>query len=92
VRRHHIQACQIWRRHRPWRERHGAAGADPTVSTAIAQAAMLTRWDISDDITDWGRGRYTHALASSRGGHSKAGSAPAARSRPRPRRGADGNC
>jgi site-specific recombinase XerD len=52
LRRHHIEAYLIWNRHRPWRGRH--AGAGRTVSTAVAQAAVLTLRNMLDDITDWG--------------------------------------
>jgi integrase len=54
LRRHHIEAYLIWNRHRPWRGRHAAAGAGRTVSTAVAQAAVLTLRNMLDDITDWG--------------------------------------
>ena len=54
LRRHHIEAYLIWNRHRSWRGRHAAAGADRTVSTAVAQAAVLTLRNMLDDITDWG--------------------------------------
>ena len=54
LRRHHIEAYLIWNRHRSWRGRHAAAGAGRTVSTAVAQAAVLTLRNMLDDITDWG--------------------------------------
>jgi integrase len=54
LRRHHIEAYLIWNRHRPWRGRHAAAGAGRTISTAVAQAAVLTLRNMLDDITDWG--------------------------------------
>ncbi len=54
LRRHHIKAYLIWNRHRPWRGRHAAAGAGRTISTAVAQAAVLTLRNMLDDITDWG--------------------------------------
>ena len=54
LRRHHIEAYLIWNRHRSWRGRHAAAGADRTISTAVAQAAVLTLRNMFDDITDWG--------------------------------------
>jgi site-specific recombinase XerD len=54
LRRHHIEAYLIWNRHRPWRGRHAAAGAGRTISTAVAQTAVLTLRNMLDDITDWG--------------------------------------
>ncbi|MDJ0350553.1 tyrosine-type recombinase/integrase [Cryobacterium sp. PH29-G1] len=54
LRRHHIEAYLIWNRHRSWRGRHASAGAGRTVSTAVAQAAVLTLRNMLEDITDWG--------------------------------------
>ncbi|MFI0425277.1 tyrosine-type recombinase/integrase [Spongiactinospora sp. 9N601] len=52
--RHHIEGYLTFNRTRPWRGQRAAAGADRTVSAAVAQAAALSLRNMLDDLAAWG--------------------------------------
>jgi hypothetical protein len=49
-----IEGYLAWNRTRGWRGQRAAAGAGRTVSTAVAQSAVLSLRNLLDDITVWG--------------------------------------
>jgi integrase len=52
--RAHVESYLAWHRTRPWRGRRAAAGAGKPISSAVAQAAVLSLRNMLDDITAWG--------------------------------------
>ena len=49
-----IEGYLAWNRARGWRGQRAAAGAGRTISTAVAQSAVLSLRNLLDDITAWG--------------------------------------
>lgn len=49
-----IEGYLAWNRTRGWRGRRAAAGAERTISAAVAQSAVLSLRNLLDDITAWG--------------------------------------
>jgi integrase len=54
LQRRHVEGYLNWNRTRRWRGQRAAAGADRTVSIAVAQAAVLSLRNMLDDISVWG--------------------------------------
>lgn len=49
-----IEDYLVWNRTRGWRGQRAAAGGGRTISTAVAQSAVLSLRNLLDDITGWG--------------------------------------
>ncbi len=49
-----IEGYLVWNRTRGWRGQRATAGAGRTISTAVAQSAVLSLRNLLDDVTAWG--------------------------------------